>query len=257
MFEKEEIEERMLSIMKELRGSTLAVKNIVDNHGSSWSKLRGELFNLLTSLRKLEDLIGYMPDFEASSETAGSGKMPLKESASHWASKVEELARENIDPKYFEFPYEVELDIMAICSSIVEAMDFYVPIVERQLNRNFGSKLTLIHDFVSSNKGYFNGNWAIAVIHLSAMEITINRKREEYGLENPAEDDSARSFQQRYSELRNYLLEKNVDIESGVHNKADLLWNIRNRVMHHGMELDDESLAMIIKWSRAVMDALA
>lgn len=257
LFEKEEIEERLLASMKEIRESTVAVKSIVDNHGKSWSKLRGELFNLLTSLRKMEDLLGYIPDFEESSETGGARKMTLMDSVKHWAIKVEELARENIDPKYFEFPYEVEMDIMSSCSSIIEGMDFYIPIVERHLNRNFGSNLTLIHDFVSSSGGYFNGNWAIGVIHLSAMEVTINRKRKEVGLVGPEEDDSSKSFMQRYTELKDYLLERNIDIESEVHSKADVLWNIRNRVMHQGMELDEEFLAMIIKWSRSVISAIS
>ncbi len=257
MFEKEEIEERLLSLMKEIRSSTVAVKNMVDRHGSPWSTLRGELFNLLTSLRKLQDLLGYLPDFEQESGTLPPKKSTLAESLSRLVPKVEELAKEDVDPKYFEFPYEVEMGIMDTYSNLMETLDYYIPILEKQLNRSFGSSLTLIQDLVSSTSGQFNGNWAIAVVYLSAMEITVNRRRREYGLLKPDEDDSGKTFQQSYSELRNYLLEKNVDIESGVHNKAELLMNMRTQVIYHGMEIDDESLNMIIKWSLAVIEALS
>ena len=257
IFEKEEIEERLLSLMKEIRNSTVAVKKIVDNHGSPWSNLRGELFNLLTSLRKLQDLLGYFPDFEQITESAQPGKPKLDETIGRLVLKVEELAKEDVDPKFFEFPYEVEMGIMETCSSLTETMDYYTPIVEKQLNRSFGSSLTLIHDLISSSGGRFNGNWAIAVVYLSAMEITVNRRRAEYGLVKPEEDVSAKGFQQTYPELRKYLLEKNIDIESGVHTKVDLLMNVRNQILYGGMEVDDDSLNMIIKWSLAVIGALS
>lgn len=247
----------MLALMKEIRASTVSVKKIVDNHGSSWSKLRGELFDLLTSVRELLDLVGYLPELEEDTERSVAGKEPLKVQAMHWASSLEELAKQNIDPKYFEFPYDVELSIMGICSRITGTIDFYIPVVERLMNKSYGSSLTLVQDFVSSYGDYFNGNWTIAVVHLSAMEVIINRKREQFGLLKPDADVSGESFQKSYAELRNYLLEKNIDIESEVHSKADVLLSIRNRVMHHGMKLDDESLALVIKWSRAVIDALS
>lgn len=257
MFEKEEIEERLLSLMKEIRNSTVTVKNIVDRHGSPWSNLRGELFSLLTLLRKLQDQLGYLPDFEQESGTISPKKSTLAESLSRLIPKVEELAREDVDPKFFEFPYEVEMGIMETYSNLMETLDYYIPIVEKQLNKSFGSNLTFIHDLISSTSGQFNGNWATAVVYLSAMEITVNRRRREYGMLKPDEDDSGKTFQQSYSDLRNYLLDRNVDIESGVHNKAELLMNMRNQVIYHGMEIDDDSLNMIMKWSLAVIEALS
>lgn len=256
MFSKIEIKEILLKKIKTIKSETENTKSKIDLYECTWASMRGSLYDMIGSIRifnniisgiKKEDerLVGYPLDFETAKEVNNG-----------WLEKLHKIANADIDPNLMEFPKEVDGAILTVCYDIIQYWNSVIPLIEKNLNDHFDAPLADIQNFISDYPQYLSGNWAIAVTHLSAMDIAINKKRLELGLIKSAQSDVNTQFQKRYSELRDNLKANKIVMEGDVEGKAHVLWNIRTQILHYGMNPDKLSLDLISSWSRNVIDNL-
>lgn len=113
----------------------------------------------------------------------------------------------------------------------------------------------------------FTDNWAVAVVHLTAVEIAMNWRRESLRRRGVSVDDFKviniggqnvsvpKKFYERLDEtLRLMETYDGVQIKGILRTLPQSFWPLRNQVVHMGYSPTDDEIRLIVEWSRKLVD---
>ena len=132
-------------------------------------------------------------------------------------------------------------------SRLVENVEAELSKVEVKLDMKYG--LPKISEFIATFP-QFTDNWAVAACYLTAMEITVNRKLEELGLEGGT------GFRDNYNKLLGKLKEQNVEISELMKRLPSVFWDVRNKVIHLGYSPTHNELETITTYIEKILGPL-
>jgi len=95
-------------------------------------------------------------------------------------------------------------------------------------------------------------NWAAANCYLSAMEIVVNKKLREEGIETEARD-----FANKFKDLLRALENRGVRVSGLEKELPPLFWRLRHEVVHAGYSPTQEDLDLVILWVKKVIRLVA
>ena len=132
-------------------------------------------------------------------------------------------------------------------SRLVEKLEAELSVVEVKLDMRYG--LPKISEFIAMFP-QFTDNWAVAACYLTAMEIMVNRKLEELGLERGT------GFKDNYNKLLEKLKEQNVEISELEKRFPSVFWDVRNKVIHLGYSPTENEVETITTYTERVLGTL-
>ena len=92
-----------------------------------------------------------------------------------------------------------------------------------------------------------NHRWAVAACYLTAMEIVINKKLKEMGIE------VAEGLESRFRALLKALEDKGVKVGELERMLPKVFWNVRHKVVHAGYNPSRDELDIITKGTRSII----
>jgi len=132
-------------------------------------------------------------------------------------------------------------------STLVENLESELAKLELKLGLRQG--LMKISEFLTKYS-LFTENWAVAACYLSAMEIMVNKKLQEYGLE------TGKGFKDSYERLLGILKEKDVEISELESRLPKVFWEVRNKVVHEGYSPNADELETIVTYVDKVLSTI-
>ncbi len=128
--------------------------------------------------------------------------------------------------------------------------------------------LSHIENFVNTYRhAGFTDNWAVAVVHLTAIEIAMNWRRESLRRKGASVNDFKviniggqnvsvpKKFYERLDEtLRLMETYDGVEIKGILRTLPQSFWILRNQVVHMGYSPTDDEIRLIVEWSRKLVD---
>jgi len=90
--------------------------------------------------------------------------------------------------------------------------------------------------------------WAVAACYLTALEIVVNKKLKELGIE------SSDKFKEKFRQLVKALSEKGVDVGELEKKLPEVFWELRNKVIHEGYEPKEDELNTIVEWTMKIIE---
>jgi len=145
-------------------------------------------------------------------------------------------------PEYYK-----DKDVKENISRLVENLEAELSKVEVKLNMKYG--LPKISEFITTFP-QFTDNWAVAACYLTAMDIMVNRKLEELGLERGT------GFRDNYNKLLEKFKEQNVEISELEKRLPNVFWDIRNKVIHLGYSPTYNEVETITSYIEKVLGTL-
>lgn len=113
----------------------------------------------------------------------------------------------------------------------------------------------------------FTENWAVAVVHLTAVEIAMNMRRQSLRRKGAPVDDFKvilvggqrvsvpKKFHERLEETFHWMMVyEGVQVEGLLRILPEPFWKLRNRVVHSGYSPRDDELELVVTWSRKLVD---
>jgi hypothetical protein len=107
----------------------------------------------------------------------------------------------------------------------------------------------LISELIGLRPAGINENWAASVCYLSSMEIVVNRKFRDMGLEGSGRE----GFQNRFQKIISSLSDQGIRV-----GKLDALlqsafWELRHKIIHEGYCPTHEETQQIVEWVKKVL----
>ena len=143
--------------------------------------------------------------------------------------------------------YYKDKDVKERISRLVENLEADLSTIEVKLGMKYG--LPKISEFIATFP-QFTDNWAVAACYLTAIEIVVNRKLEELGLERGT------GFKDNYDKLLEKLKEQNVEMSELEKRLPSVFWDIRNKVIHSGYSPTHNEVETITTHIEKVLGAL-
>jgi len=159
-----------------------------------------------------------------------------------YESDVSALSSRLDSPEYFK-----DKEVKESISRLVENLEAELSEVETTLGIQYG--LPKISEFITTFP-LFTNNWAVAACYLTAIEIMVNRKLEELGLERGT------SFRDNYNKLLKKFKEQNVEISELEKRLPTVFWDVRNKVIHGGYSPAYTELGTITTYVEKVLGTL-
>ncbi|MEM4530167.1 MAG: hypothetical protein QXQ52_06595 [Candidatus Methanomethylicaceae archaeon] len=145
-------------------------------------------------------------------------------------------------PEYYK---DKEVRDSIIC--LVEKLEAELSKLELRLGLNYG--ILKMSEFLTEFP-QFTENWAIATCYLTAMEIMVNNKLKELGLDVGVE------FKDNYKKVLEKSKERGMEVPELEKLLPSVFWNVRNKVVHTGYSPTNDELDTITSYVRKVLAIL-
>jgi hypothetical protein len=178
--------------------------------------------------------------------TIVAGKEPevfIKE-AFKWPTFESEISSviSRLDSEYYK-----DKEVKDSIARLVESLEAELTKFESRLGLRYG--LPKISEFLAIFP-QFTDNWAVAVCYLTAMDIMVNKKLEELGLE------AGNKFKENYNQLLEKLKERGIEVSELEKLLPSVFWDIRNKVVHTGYSPNQDELETITIYVGKVLTTL-
>lgn len=154
-------------------------------------------------------------------------------------------------PQYYD-----DTTIRRNLSDLVITTDTFLTVLNQEIFSRLSQSLSTfsqLGELVGTRPMGLDDNWLVANSYLSAMEIVVNKKRKELGLEKEEKKD----FGERLRELFITLEEKGERISELGKQLPQAFWKIRNQVVHKGYSPDQEELELVVSWVKRIISLVS
>ena len=127
------------------------------------------------------------------------------------------------------------------------SLDSFVTVLSDSLSLPL-TGISRIAELISMKPVGLDENWATAICYLSAMEIVVNKKRQELQLKNEKKD-----FAEKFRELLKASENKGIKMSELEKELPQAFWRIRHKVVHAGYCPTRDELELIIDWVKKVI----
>ena len=145
-------------------------------------------------------------------------------------------------PEYYK-----DKEVRESINGLVEKLEAELSVFEVKLDMRYG--LPKISEFIAMFP-QFTDNWAVAACYLTAMEIMVNRKLEELGLERGT------GFRDNFNKLLQKFKEQNIEVSEMEKRLPSVFWDIRHKVIHLGYSPAYNEVETITKYVEKVLGTL-
>lgn len=250
-----ELKEHLYEKTKTITSQLSLTKRSFETHEVGWFETRGNLFSIIASLNDLNYFIKEAGSWDKRLTGLPIDLTKLEMRNRRWLETLGPLANRDIRSD-IATPDDITVNILKTCTEIWNEYNYALPLLGKFMDNQLGFPLSRISDSLDDYKQFFSGNWTTAVVHLAMMDSIVNKVRDKLGIIKDPVNDPKESFERRYSDLKKYLHEKRVEMDSGMDSRAKTSWTLRTQVMHYAMNPNDEELSIIVKWTRNVIDNL-
>jgi len=93
---------------------------------------------------------------------------------------------------------------------------------------------------------------------LTAIDIVVNRKRQELKINYPDEKKETNlPFERRYGELIDEMKKKGVAVSDVLRPLSEAFWDMRTKITHYGATPRPKELQLIIEYSKEIIKMLS
>jgi hypothetical protein len=171
-------------------------------------------------------------------------------------SKINSIATYELDNKQYYDDTKIKNSIYDLVGSLELAAKIFDSKIFAPLG-NPTDSMSKIAIFVSRKQFGLDDKWALAACYLSAIDIVVNKKREELGLIKDPEKDRTVSFNDRFDKLIEAIESKHGELKTINKQLPKSFWKIRTDVIHYGYAPNQDELNLIVDWSQKIIDSLA
>jgi len=147
--------------------------------------------------------------------------------------------------------YYKDNDVRRSITDLIFSLDSFITTLTDALSLPL-TGIAQIGELVSTKPAGLDENWAVANCYLSAMEIVINKKLKEEGVEAEEKD-----FAYKFRTLLKVLENKGVKVSELEKELPSAFWKLRNQVVHAGYSPTREELDLITTWVRKFIKLIA
>lgn len=149
---------------------------------------------------------------------------------------------------YLDTPsYYKDEDVRRNTTNLIFALESFVVTISDALSLPL-TGIVQIAELVSTGLMGLDENWATANCYLGAMEISVNRKLNELGIQTEEKE-----FSVRFRELLKVLEDKGTSVSELEKELPHAFWKLRHRVVHSGYSPTRDELELIVAWVKKVI----
>jgi len=262
---------KVLWELNKLRGLLRSLEITISKIEIDKSLLRSNLQKVLVSLEGLRSYLKHYADEKQMS------------SFLEFLTLASQVQQQKLSPqdlfKLFNAPKVPENEIESICSTVNATLmlldhakdlpgDYFREKVGSIIIPKLSSLLASIeagfkeplHEVVKiskllgiANRWGMSERWAVATCYLTALEIIVNKKLKELGVQH---EQLGSTFKDRFRQLVQALSNKGISIGELEKRLPEAFWELRNKVIHGGYEPNEDELSTIVEWTIKIIEAI-